>query len=96
MIQVMTSQGLKTFRLTNNKATTTEAAKTEVADSILKIQQPLPPIQIPSANSSLLRAKLPTEVVKTLPFQHQQPSTRIITTTQSDSFQSSLKVISRF
>ena len=95
MIQVMTSQGLKTFRLTNNKVTTSEAAKSEAADSILKIQQPLPPVQIPSANSSLLRAKLPMEVVKNLPFQHQPPTTRIVTATQSESFQSPMKVTSK-
>ena len=85
VIQVMTSQGLKTFRLTSNKTTSAAAAepmKAETpADQILKLQQPLP-IQIPatSAAPSLLRAKLPAEVSKSFSAvtqQHQQQQVQL-------------------
>jgi hypothetical protein len=98
VIQVMTSQGLKTFRLTGNKTTELASAKVET-DPILKIQQPLPPqqhlqLQATSASSSLLRAKLPDESKK-LSFQPQQNITRLISTVnQPDSSQPILKVAS--
>ena len=84
VIQVMTSQGLKTFRLTSNKTTSAaaEPMKAETpADQILKLQQPLP-IQIPatSAAPSLLRAKLPAEVSKSFSAvtqQHQQQQVQL-------------------
>jgi hypothetical protein len=89
----MTSQGLKTFRLSGNKPATVEASKSEAsADSILKIQQPLP-IQIPTTNSSLLRAKLPADFVRSLPVQQQQQQPP--TSAQSSLVQSVLKVSSK-
>ena len=98
VIQVMTSQGLKTFRLAGNKTTELASAKVET-DPILKIQQPLPPqqhlqLQATSASSSLLRAKLPDDSKK-LSFQPQQNMTRLISTpNQPDSNQSVLKIAS--
>lgn len=97
VIQVMTSQGLKTFRLTGNKTTEQAPAKVET-DPILKIQQPLPPqqhlqLQATSANSSLLRAKLPHDSKK-LSIQPQQNLTRLISN-QLDTNQSVLKVASK-
>jgi len=103
VIQVMTSQGLKTFRLTSNKSTPgAEPPKAEgQSDQILKIQQPLP-IQIPATTSSLLRAKLPTEVVKSFPVQptlpqqpHPQQVTRLITMGQTETVPNVIKVSSK-
>lgn len=94
VIQVMTSQGLKTFRLTSNKTQSAEAPKTESpSDPILKIQQPLP-IQIPVSNPSLLRAKLPVEVMKSFPSQQPQQMARLIPSGQLDAIQSVVKVTS--